>query len=41
MNLVISPFILDAYENVMTLWKESDGIGLSRADSKESIRVLS
>ena len=38
MNLVISPFTLDAYEKVMTLWKESEGIGLSCADSKESIR---
>jgi ribosomal protein S18 acetylase RimI-like enzyme len=38
MNLVISPFTLDAYEKVMTLWKESEGIGLSGADSKESIR---
>ena len=38
MDLVISPFTLDAYENVLTLWKESEGIGLSRADSKESIR---
>ena len=38
MNFVISPLTLDVYENVMTLWKESEGIGLSRADSKESIR---
>jgi len=38
MNLVISPFTLDAYEQVMTLWKESEGIGLSGADSKENIR---
>ena len=38
MNLVILPFTLDAYENVMTLWKESEGIGLSGADSKENIR---
>ena len=38
MNLVISPFSLDAYENVMILWKESEGIGLSGADSQESIR---
>jgi len=38
MNLVISLLTLDLYENVMTLWKESEGIGLSRADSKESIR---
>ncbi len=38
MNLVISPLTLDVYENVMTLWKESEGIGLSGADSKESLR---
>jgi len=38
MDLVISPFTLDAYEKVMTLWKESEGIGLSGADSKENIR---
>ena len=38
MNLVISPFTLDVYEDVMTLWKESEGIGLSGADSKESIQ---
>lgn len=38
MNFIISPLTLDVYENVMTLWKESEGIGLSGADSKESLR---
>ena len=38
MNLLISPFTLDVYEDVMTLWEESEGIGLSGADSKESIQ---
>jgi putative acetyltransferase len=37
-NIIISPFTLDAYDKVMALWKESEGIGLSGADSKESIR---
>jgi putative acetyltransferase len=37
-NIIISPFTLDAYDKVMALWKESEGIGLSGADSKESIQ---
>lgn len=37
-NIIISPFTLDAYDKVMALWKESEGIGLSGADSKESVQ---
>jgi len=38
MNMNISPLTLNAYEKILALWKESEGIGLSGADSKESIR---
>ena len=38
MVLTISPFTIDMYEEVITLWKETEGIGLSEADSKDSIR---
>ncbi len=38
MAFTISPFTIDRYEDVLTLWKETEGIGLSEADSKESIQ---
>ena len=37
MNINIAPFTMDVYEKVMTLWNEAEGVGLSGADSKESI----
>lgn len=36
-NIVISPFTRDCYEPVLRLWKSCEGIGLSEADSRESI----
>jgi len=38
MDFSISPFTIDMYEEVITLWKETEGIGLSDADSKKSIQ---
>lgn len=37
MNAVILPFSIDYYEAVLDLWRRSDGIGLSDADSREEI----
>ena len=39
MKISISPFSIDAYEKIMDLWTQSRGVGLSKADSKESIRA--
>ncbi len=36
--IAIHPFSLDHYDAVFTLWKECEGIGLSQADSCESIQ---
>jgi ribosomal protein S18 acetylase RimI-like enzyme len=38
MEITISPFTLDDYEAVMDLWLDTEGVGLSSADSKESIQ---
>ncbi len=38
MGFTLSPFTIDRYEDVITLWKEMEGIGLSEADSKDNIR---
>ena len=38
MDFSISPFTIDMYEEVITLWKETEGIGLSDADYKKSIQ---
>jgi len=38
MGFTISPFTIDRYEDDIPLWKETEGIGLSDADSKDSIR---
>jgi putative acetyltransferase len=38
MDFSISPFTIDMYEEVITLWKETEGIGLSDADSKKNIQ---
>jgi len=38
MDINIAPFTMDIYEKALALWKESKGIGLSGADSKERIR---
>ncbi len=38
MTITISPFTIDHYEAVMDLWLEAEGVGLSSADSRESIQ---
>jgi putative acetyltransferase len=38
MSITISRFTIDAYEEVISLWKDCEGIGLSDADSKEGIQ---
>jgi len=37
MNPTIYPFDIAVYEEVFALWKRCEGVGLSDADSKESI----
>jgi ribosomal protein S18 acetylase RimI-like enzyme len=37
--IMFSPFTIDAYDRVIALWEQSDGVGLSSADSRESIQV--
>jgi putative acetyltransferase len=39
MNIQIIPLTIEAYEHVFALWQQCEGIGLSEADSKESIRA--
>jgi putative acetyltransferase len=38
MAIRIVPLLMDSYEAVYALWRQSEGIGLSDADSRESIR---
>ncbi len=38
MTFTISPFTIDRYEEAITFWKETEGIGLSEADSEDNIR---
>jgi ribosomal protein S18 acetylase RimI-like enzyme len=38
MAFTISPFTIERYEDVIAVWKETEGIGLSDADSKKSIQ---
>jgi len=38
MSITISQFTIEAYDEVLTLWKQCNGIGLSAADSKEYIK---
>lgn len=37
-KLTIKPFQMDYYDAVITLWQRCEGIGLSSADSRESIQ---
>ena len=39
MQVDIFEFTIKDYQNVISLWKNCDGIGLSSADSKESIET--
>ena len=38
MSITIARFTIDAYDEVITLWRDCEGIGLSDADSKENIQ---
>ena len=38
-ELRIRPLTLNDYETVMALWRGADGVGLSGADAKDSIRT--
>ncbi len=38
MDFTISPLTIDRYKDVVILWKETEGIGLSDADSKKNIQ---
>jgi ribosomal protein S18 acetylase RimI-like enzyme len=37
MNVTISEFMMAAYDEVLALWQECEGVGLSDADSREHI----
>lgn len=37
MSLLLKPMVIDDFDEVIALWKSSEGIGLSTADSRESI----
>jgi N-acetylglutamate synthase len=39
MNIEVTPFSIDSYEDVLALWRQCEGIGLSDADSRESIQT--
>jgi putative acetyltransferase len=39
MNIEIHPFMMDAYDRVLALWQQCEGVGLSEADSRASIQV--
>ncbi len=36
-DFAISPFTIDSYDDVFALWRECEGVGLSDADSRDSI----
>lgn len=39
MNINIATFTIDSYDDVLALWQQCDGVGLSDADSRESIQA--
>ena len=39
MNINISPFTIELYDSVLALWQQCEGVGLSDADSRESIQA--
>ena len=39
MEITISKFEIDSYEQVLDLWKQCEGIGLGDSDSKENIQL--
>ena len=38
MNITITPFTIELYDSVLALWQQTEGVGLSDADSKECIQ---
>ena len=38
MNVLIEPMIIEHYDEVIALWKDSENIGLSSADERENIK---
>jgi ribosomal protein S18 acetylase RimI-like enzyme len=38
MTISILPFVMEAYDDVLGLWQQCDGIGLSDADSRANIQ---
>ncbi len=39
MSIEIAPLTIAAYDDVLALWRQCEGIGLSEADSRESIQA--
>lgn len=39
MNIEIHPFRIEAYDRVLALWQQCEGIGLSEADSRANIEA--
>jgi ribosomal protein S18 acetylase RimI-like enzyme len=39
MNTEITTFDIDSYDEVLALWEQCEGVGLSDADSRESIQT--
>lgn len=39
MKIEISQFTVESYDDVIALWQQCEGIGLSEADSRESIKA--
>ena len=37
MNVDVVPFSIEAYDEVLALWGQCEGVGLSKADSRENI----
>jgi ribosomal protein S18 acetylase RimI-like enzyme len=37
MSIEIAPFTIDAYDDVIALWKQCEGVGLSKADARDKI----
>ena len=38
MSVTISPFTIDSYDQVLALWQQTEGVGLSSADSRDGIQ---
>jgi putative acetyltransferase len=39
MNIETRPFTMAAYDHLLALWRQCEGVGLSEADSRESIEA--